>query len=215
MGYQVMGNTVDLKGLANSILDSYEMRVETVNALIKQAFGFLGSFRIELEDMIMRLRDNLAGAETLRNKDFDCMMDEVVGWRRENEEEATLSLGLFQEQESEMIGRLRKVIDAGSRAEPADVEAVKEDIVKRQAEREKTIVKALKRFHLEQEGLRAGLNMLLERGDSVRIRDLRAMLKTLRVRKGDPDTELGRILDQLEETREMVHARWQTLEPGR
>ena len=55
-----MGTGDELKALANSVIDSYEMRVRTVNGLMEQAYGFLRSFQMELEEMIERLRDNLA-----------------------------------------------------------------------------------------------------------------------------------------------------------
>ena len=50
----------DVKELAVSIIDSYEMRVSTVTTLMTQANNLLKSFQIEMEDMITQLRDNLA-----------------------------------------------------------------------------------------------------------------------------------------------------------
>ena len=40
-----MGVGEDLRALANSIIDSYELRVRTVSALINQAYQLLKSFQ--------------------------------------------------------------------------------------------------------------------------------------------------------------------------
>ena len=78
----------DLRVLANSIIDSYEMRVKTVGALMNQANQLLRSFQLEIEDMMASLRNNLAKFESLRNKDFDSMMCSVIELCQRTEEEA-------------------------------------------------------------------------------------------------------------------------------
>jgi hypothetical protein len=83
-----MGVKEDLKALANSILDSYEMRVRMVNALMDQSYHFFKDYQLELEEMREQLKDNLARAESLRKRDFDRMMRDVTERRRSQEEEA-------------------------------------------------------------------------------------------------------------------------------
>jgi len=102
-----VGTGEDLRALANSIIDSYEMRVRTVNGLMDQAYSFLKSFQMELEDMIARLRDNLAKAESLRKKDFDRMIGDVIERRHESEEEG-------QDRDSRSSRRKRRRWSGGS-----------------------------------------------------------------------------------------------------
>lgn len=206
-----MGVGGDLRALANSIIDSYEMRVRTVNVLMNQAYHFLKGFQVELEDMIVRLRNNLAKAESLRKKDFDRMMSDVIENRGQSEKEAEQSLNLFREQEEEMISRLRKIILGGSGSSPQDIEAIKEDISRRQKEREKSIIKALKRFQIEQEELRVALKKLLSKGEGVRIKDFRIMVKSLRSEQTDRDAELTRILEDFDVVRDRVQTQWQAV----
>jgi len=201
----------DLRTLANSIIDSYEMRVKTVGALMNQANQLLRSFQIEIEDMMAGLRDNLAKAESLRKKDFDRMMSSVTERRRRTEEEAEENLKRFQVEEEEMISRLRNIVLSRNRSSLDDIKAIREDIMKRQKEREKKIIKALKRFQIEQEELRIALKKLLSKGEELRIKDLRRMLISLNSRQSDRDAELNGIVEDFEVIREKIQTQWQVV----
>ncbi|MCG2676671.1 hypothetical protein L6304_05815 [bacterium] len=208
-----MGVGEDLRTLANSIIDSYELRVRTVSTLINQAYQLLKSFQTEIEDMIAGLRDNLAGAESLRKKDFDHMISDVIERRRQREEEAEQTLKSFQEEEGEMISRLREIILRGNSSSLEDnIKAIKEDIFKRQKEREKKIIKTLQCFQIEQEELRVALKKLLSKGEGVKIKDLRIVLNSLRTRQSDRDAELIKMLEEFEVVRGKVQTQWQTVE---
>jgi hypothetical protein len=209
-----MGTGDDLKSLANSIIDSYEVRMKTVNGLMEQSYRFLRSFQTELEDMIIRLRDNLAKAESLRKKDFDHMMADLTERRTSQEKEAENVFSRFQEEEMAMVDRLRKVITSkgGSRLE--DMEVIREDILKRQKERESGIIQVLKRIQVEQEELKVALKRLLEKGESVRVRDFKVMLKSLRAQQGVRDNQFGRMLEELAMVRDKVQSQWQTVVTG-
>ena len=165
----------ELRALANSIIDSYEVRVSTVNTLMAQANNILKAFQIELEEMIFLLRDNLAKSESLRKKDFEHMIKDIIECRMLREQEAEQSFKLFQEEEGEMIARLRDIILNGNSSSPNDIETIREDILKRQKMREKKIVKSLRCFQIEQEELRIALKKLLSKGENVKIRDFKTM----------------------------------------
>jgi len=201
----------DLRELANSIIDAYEMRVSTVSTLMNQAYHFIKDFQVELEDMIVRVRDNLAKAESLRKKDFDRMITDIIERRREKEEEAKQSLKLFQEQEEEMISRLRKIILDGKGSSLEDIKAIKDDISGRQKEREKNIIKALKCFQIEQEGLKTALKNLLSKGEGLKFKDFKIMLKSLKTQQSDRDAELINMLDEFDVVRDKVQTQWQTV----
>jgi len=206
-----VGTGEDLRALANSIIDSYEMRVSTVNGLMDQAYHFLKSFQMELEDMIVRLRNNLAKAESLRKKDFDRMIKDVIERRLQTEQEAKQSLKLFRKEEEEIIGRLREIVLGGSSSSLEDMDAIKEDISLRQKEREKNIIRALKRLQIEQEELRVALKNLLAKEEAVKVKDVRIMINSLRAQQSDRDTELTRMFDDFDMVRTRVRNQWQSV----
>ncbi len=201
----------DLRALANSIIDSYEMRVKTVGALMNQANQLLGSFQLEIEDMMVGLRNNLAKSESLRKKDFDSMMSSVIELCQRTEEEAEENLKRFQAEEEEMIKRLRNIVLSGNRSNLEDIKTIREDILKRQKEREKTIIRALKRFQIEQEDIRVALKNLLSKGENVKIRDLKIMLRSLSVQQSNHDAEIISMLEDFEVAREKVQTQWQAV----
>jgi hypothetical protein len=204
-----VGTGEELRALANSVIDSYEMRVRTVNGLMEQAYGLLRSFQMELEEMIDRLRDNLAKGESLRKKDFDRMMADFTERRLSHQLTAEDVLSRFQKEEMEMIDRLRKIIVSGGRSNLKDMEVIRDDILKRQKEREAGVIQALKRIQVEQEEVKAAIKRLLSKGDDVRIKDFKLMLKSLRVQQGAQDTQLGGMLEDLDLARSRVQSQWQ------
>ena len=199
-----------MRDLANSIIDSYEIRVKTVNGLMEQAYHFLGNFHAELEEMIVQLKDNLAKSESLRKKDFDRMMSGLMVGRRSSEEIAEKVFQNFQKEEQEMIRRLRNITVFGGRSNPDDMKMIKEDILNRQKERETGIVQALKRIQMEQEELKTALKKLLEKGETVKLRDFKLMLRSISIQQGIRDNQVGRLLEDLDMVRERVQSQWQT-----
>jgi len=209
-----VGSGEELKALANSIIDSYEMRVRTVNGLMEQAYRFLRSFQMELEDMIVRLRDTLSRAESLRKKDFDRMIGDLIDRQRIQETEAEEVLSHFQKEEMEMIDRLRKIIVSGGHSHLKDMEVIRDDILKRQKEREAGVIQALKCIQVEQEELKVAIKQLLSKGETVRIKDFKLMLKSLRIQQGGRDNQIGRMLEDLDLARSKVQTQWQTVVSG-
>ena len=198
----------DVKELAVSIIDSYEMRVSTVTTLMTQANNLLKSFQIEMEDMITQLRDNLAKSESLRKKDFDIMMRTMVDRMRELEQEEQNRFIQFQMEESEMIVRFRRLVSGESLVVTEDMETLREDVHTRQKERERRIVNGLKQFQIAQEEFRSGVKILLLKGDGVRIKDLKQMLRTIKAHQYFREPEIIAILDSFDAVRNKVQNQW-------
>lgn len=198
----------DVKELAVSIIDSYEMRVSTVTTLMTQANNLLKSFQIEMEDMITQLRDNLAKSESLRKKDFDIMMQTMVDRMRELEQEEQNRFTQFQLEESEMIGRFRRLVSGESLVVTEDMETLREDVHTRQKERERCIVNGLKQFQIAHEEFRSGVKILLLKGDGVRIKDLKQMLRTIKAHQYFREPEIIAILDSFDAVRNKVQNQW-------
>ena len=161
--------------------------------------------------MIFLLRDNLAKSESLRKKDFEHMIKDIIECRMLREQEAEQSFKLFQEEEGEMIARLRDIILNGNSSSPNDIETIREDILKRQKMREKKIVKSLKCFQIEQEELRIALKKLLSKGENVKIRDFKTMVNTLRVQQSDHDAEMIGMLEEFDIVRDKIQNQWQAV----
>lgn len=200
-----------LRVLAASIVDSYEIRVDTVCSLMIQANNLLHSFQSELDDMTNRLRINLTNSQSLRRKDFDFMIRDILDHHRKIENEAVLSLSHFQEEEQRMISSLRDLITAESHDPIEDIEARLDDMLTRQKNRENDIVRILKQIQVEQEELKTGLKKLLKKGEAVRIKDYKAMLKAIRTQQGEDNRNLFNLLDDFDLVRHRVNDQWQKI----
>jgi len=204
-------NEEQLRVLAAGIVDSYEIRVETVCSLLTQANNFLHSFQLELDDMMNRLRINLTNFQSLRRKDFDSMIQDVLDHQREIENKAVLCLSNFHKEEQEMIGALRNIVSAQGHDPIEDIEVMLEDMLTRQKNRELDIVKTLKQIQAEQEELKTGLKRLLEKGEDIRIKDYKAMLKAIRTQQGKDSRDLFDLLDDFDLVRNRVNDQWQKI----
>jgi hypothetical protein len=204
-----MGTGEELRALAESIIDSYEMRVTTVQSLMAQANQLLRTFRTELEDMIAKVRANLAKSENLRRKDFDRMIEITLKRHHLNEKAAEESLGHFQNEEQEMIQRLRNIVKGSKTIE--DIEAIREDILNRQKSREGNIISILKRYQIEQEELKVGLKKLLEKGEKIKLKDFKIMLKAIKAQQNEHNKDLLSFLDDFDLVRNKIQNQWQTV----
>ncbi|OGR11527.1 MAG: hypothetical protein A2097_01785 [Desulfobacula sp. GWF2_41_7] len=176
-----------------------------------QAGNLLHSFQSELDDMMNRLRINLTNSQSLRRKDFDFMIRDILDHHRKIENEAILSLSHFQEEEQGMILSLRDLITAESHDSTHDIEALLDDMLTRQKKRENDIVRTLKQIQVEQEELKTGLKKLLEKGEAVRIKDYKAMLKAIRTQQGEGNRNLFNLLDDFDLVRNRVNDQWQKI----
>lgn len=207
---EIADHTKSLTRGVREILDSYEKRVESVGALMRQAIEVVKNSQQQQEEKVGELRNVLAKTESLRKKDFDRMMEEMWGQRREREKEIHDTLESFLSEEKEIIDELKKkLVEAGRLMKMDDFTVLKERILNPQREREKKISAILKSFHLEQEELSTALRKLLSKGERVKIRDLKDMIRGLRAHRIYKESSIGKVLQELEMVDREVDTAWE------
>lgn len=204
-----MSTLEELRTLAHNIIDAYELRVRTISALMNQAHKLLRTYRLEVEEMVGRLEDNLAKGQCLRRKDFNAMIGSIVARRREMEKEVEKALKNFWEEEGQMIKRLRNMVTNANASGLEEIEVIKGDILTRQREREGNLVKMLRDLQIEQEELGVALKKLLSKGKAVKVKDFNLMIKALKFQQRQREDEIVKMLDEFEMVREKVSAEWQ------
>jgi len=204
-----MDSIKETKDVIKAILDSYETRVETVSALMRQTIQVLKNFQRQQEEMTEELKNILAKTQFLRKKDFDKMMEGIWINRREREKEVHKTLESFLREEKGMIDELRRFLSSEKLVKLDDFMILKERILNCQREREKKVSQALKSFHLEQEELSTALKRLLLKGERIRIRDFKNMIKGLQVHRIYKESSIGKALEELEIVDKEVDTAWQ------
>ncbi len=104
---------------------------------------------------------------------------------------------------------LRDIITGKSHDRIEDGEAMLEHMLTRQKNREHDIIRILKHIQVEQEELKTGLKKLLEKGENIRIKDYKAMLKAIRAQQSEYNQDLFKILDDFDLVRNRVNDQWQ------
>ena len=196
-----MGSSIE------NVIDSYEAQVATVAALMRQTVEVLKNLDCEQKEEVLELRDLLARAESLRRKDFDTLIVKIWARRREKEGEIGQTLESFLIEQQEMVAWLRKVLGNGN-ISLEEFRAISQHMLTNQKEQEGKMSRMLRELHLEQEELGAGLKKLLEKGEKVRIKDFKAMIRAVQLRQGGRRDKVGKMLDELWRIDEEVAAQW-------
>jgi len=115
----------------------------------------------------------------------------------------------FCKEEEETAAKLKDILMVRSCSTLEDFRVLKEKMLNRPKERERRISRILKDFHRDQEELNTALRMLLEKGPSVQIKDLRAMVKAFHIDRKDENTRIDRILEEFENVKDEISNQWQ------
>jgi hypothetical protein len=187
---KAMPSAEDMKNLVENILSSYEMRIQSIGAIFDTTHQLLQSFqesfldtRFEREKISDQIRETLARNESLRKRDFDCMMHEILSMQDTREEEVRELLNGYLTGQKEMAHSLRdnlaKVKEALAKEDTKRVrefQTVIKDILSEQEERKLEAVFRLKEFQKGQHEMAKRLKELLAKGSELRIKDLKSML---------------------------------------
>ncbi len=129
--------TRNLEDLARDIVVSYDARVKVVGEIIEDTHRTMNDFRGKREDMSKELREVLAKSESLRRKDFDRMMADIVLKQNEREEQVKKMLADFRKEEEMVAEKLRNLLKKGEDIRIGDFKEMMAEIKKEQDRRVK------------------------------------------------------------------------------
>ena len=120
--------TKNLKDLAKDIVASYDARVSLVGEIVGTTQQMVSDFRAKRERMSKELREVLARCESLRKKDFDRMMADIVAKQNEREEKVKKMLEDFRTEEEMVAEKLRNLLKKGEDIRMKDFKKMMLDI---------------------------------------------------------------------------------------
>ena len=126
----------NLKNLAEDIIASYDTRVRVVGEIVEDTHKMLDGFRERREEMSGNLKDVLAKFESLRKKDFNAMMQDILLTQQKREESVKKMLADFREEEARVAEQLRELLKRGEKIRVADFKKTLGRIREDQAVRE-------------------------------------------------------------------------------
>lgn len=190
-----------MKAVTYDIISSYEDRISSVESLFSDTHQLLDDFQKALfetrekRDLLSQeLREKLAKTESLRRKDFDQMMQAVLKEQSNREKEVRELLGKYIAEQKEVAGTLKesladfnKQLVKGEQIRIEDFKRKFAEIKEQQSERQNQVRAMLEDFQLkagqyckENEELAKEIRELLSKGETIRIRDFKAMLRGFR-----------------------------------
>ncbi|MDP2966858.1 MAG: hypothetical protein Q8N87_00330 [bacterium] len=123
--------------IAQDIVASYEVRIKVVQAIAEDTKKLLEEFREKREKMGQELKGALSQHESLRKKDFDKMMEDILIAQKTREENVKQMLTDFQEEEIKVVESLREMLKKGEKLRLKDFKKTLSKIKEEQEIRDK------------------------------------------------------------------------------
>ena len=205
----------DLKNVVEGMLSSYEMRIQSIGAIFDTTHNLLQSFqesfldtRLERERINEQLRENLAHSESLRKRDFDNMMHEILAVQDRREGQVRDLLNGYLDSQQEMASSLRsnlaqikEALAEGQAKRVREFQTTIKEVLAEQEERKQQVVLRLNEFQESQHVMAVRLKELLAKGSELRVKDLKRMLVEFAAQR---KVRTGRRIERKKEVRNML-----------
>ena len=206
-----MGIADDMKMVAGDIVSSYQSRISTVATIIENTHQILEDFKTRRNEMSEQLKENLANGGSLRKKDFDSMMKDILRRQDEREKEMRDLLKTFFEEQKEIAQNLKKNLAEGAKVQIDEFKKSLKDIQARQKVRENEVTMKLKKFQKEHNEMDKYLRGLLSKGEAIRIKDLKEMVKDIQLRQKERGNKVKARQAEFREEKQSTDSPWNEL----
>lgn len=125
----------NLKNIADEIVAAYDARVKIVGEIVEDTHKTIDGFREKREQMSQNLREALAKNESLRKKDFDYMMIDILAKQAEREKHVKNMLQGLHKEEKMVAEKLRELLSKGENIRIRDFKKMMADIRQEQENR--------------------------------------------------------------------------------
>jgi uncharacterized iron-regulated protein len=193
-----MKNVEDMKRLATEIISSYESRIAAVGMIIDTTHQLLDDFRTKRNEISNQLKETLAHKESMRKKDFDKIMNDILSSQDEKEEEIRNLLKTYIAEHKEAASSIRENLEKNEMARAEDEKSRIENfrkmfhgIQEQQQCRENEVREKLLEFQQDHKKTTEFLRTLLDKDEAVRASYLKTMLKDIRAQRTQRKEEIN------------------------
>ena len=125
----------NLKDLAKDIIAAHDTRVKIVGEIIDDTHRMMANFKTKREQMAAELQKLLAKGESLRKKDFERMMADIIDTHAKREEGVREMLENFRQEEEMVAEKLRSLLTKGEEVRMRDFKKMMIEIKQGQEKR--------------------------------------------------------------------------------
>jgi len=180
----------DKENVLDSIISSYEARIQSIEAFFEVTGHIFQDFQDSLLDtrqergkINSQLRENLARNGSLRKKDFDRMMSVISSHLDQSEQEVRRLSKRYLGEQTKLVQQLREglrdfkdALTEGQTQKAKELQTLIKEILTKQDESKIEVTSKLKEFQQGQQQTSKMLGDLLAKGKELRIRDFKATL---------------------------------------
>ena len=172
-----------MESLIQDVVVSYEAQISLLGAVIDSTYEILQESEVALAEVHNQLRKTLADNASLRKKDYDSMIAEIESRQEEGRLEMKRLLNEFILVHRKAATQLKELIADARSARVIDFRTAIAEIQTRQDEAQKKVISQLKANQDEQEEIIAEIHGLLNNGNPLKVKDLKAALGKLKVKQ--------------------------------
>ena len=202
----IMDKVEDMKRVTEEIICSYESRIVDIGKIIDDTHHLLNTFKAKRMLMNTQLQETLAREGSLRKKDYDSMMEDIFSHQDTREKQIRTLLKNYLEEQKNVARSIhdnfknnRTLRAEEEKTRIAEFRNVLNEIQEKQKSREKEIREMLKQFRQEHRETAESLQELLRKGESVRVKDLKVLMKNIQVKRIERREEIKQMGDQWRE----------------
>lgn len=121
--------------LSQEIINLYDRIVDRVVTLKEETKQTVEGFKEEQNELREKLKEQLAKGESLRKKDFDLLIKDIIEKRKQRGKDVAIMIEQFKIEEEEMAKGLRQLLSKGEEVRIKDFKKMLVGIRARQEER--------------------------------------------------------------------------------
>lgn len=185
----IRGVQEEVGGIVDEVLAVYEESVGTVEQIVSAPYRFIEleeeifNTRKENGQIFVTLKELLANNDSLRKKDFDCMMNRILDAQEKRESEVRDMLRSYFDGQREMASVLREklqvfraTLGGGNQEFIRQFRAFADNLFQEREQRKRYVEGKLHEYNQSQQEMAGALRKLLEKGKELRFRDLKNLL---------------------------------------
>ncbi len=185
----IRGVQEEVGGIVDEVLAVYEESVGTVEQIVSAPYRFIEleeeifNTRKESGQIFVTLKELLANNDSLRKKDFDCMMNRIFDAQEKRESEVRDMLRSYFDGQREMASVLREklqvfraTLGGGNQEFIRQFRAFADNLFQEREQRKRYVEGKLHEYNQSQQEMAGALRKLLEKGKELRVRDLKNLL---------------------------------------
>ncbi len=184
----------EMNSIVNDEISIYEDEIQNVSSAFDVAHELIDDFqnsyldvKQESDKINVALRENFAKNNSLRRKDFNNMVKDILSIQEEQEKEIRDLLKVYLNEQKELmhslienLGKFKNACIKQESTEIKELHILISQIILKQEKRKDEVTSKLKEFQKEQQNVAQKFKELLAKGNDLRIKEFKSMLKVFK-----------------------------------